>query len=407
MSTSEDEFAYFLDPGAAGIDLDSIPGLSSIPLPSQSSTQTLVDTPALAEPRPSTPLPTREDSNAPSSQYSFDEVDATFLDELDKVEQMLLQSQEAGPSADREEGPSTHSNAESELTSRYFHGWHAEGPQTGEPNEDIKDTNSNAEGSRGDLSSPIPEPEVKSTVVCELSSPPTEGPSRKRRKEKHKESSRKKLKEYLNNFEDEIICPICCDIFAIAHLGNPCGHTFCGECGWRWIKKNREAPSCAICRANLSVDAPMIPNFAVDSAVEKHVQALRTSRVDGWESDGSKFTEWQARKERWKADSTRLMARRSTTANLPVVVASYALQGSLLGGSDYEREAASSSDESRGSEELRLPSTNQRRTQRRVPNHHREHQRRTGSNRRSREHHDNRGGTGSRGRRSRRGRRDH
>lgn len=59
----------------------------------------------------------------------------------------------------------------------------------------------------------------------------------------------------------------------------------------------REAPSCAICRANLSVDAPMIPNFAVDSAVEKHVQALRTSCVDGWESDGSKFTEWQARKE--------------------------------------------------------------------------------------------------------------
>jgi hypothetical protein len=73
-----------------------------------------------------------------------------------------------------------------------------------------------------------------------------------------------------------------------------------------WVPRNvpllcintwqREVPSCAICRANLSVDAPMIPNFAVDSAVEKHVEALRTSGVDGWESDGSKFTEWQARK---------------------------------------------------------------------------------------------------------------
>jgi hypothetical protein len=41
----------------------------------------------------------------------------------------------------------------------------------------------------------------------------------------------------------------------------------------------------------------MIPNFAVDSAVEKHVQALHTSGVDGWESDGSKFIELQARKE--------------------------------------------------------------------------------------------------------------
>jgi hypothetical protein len=77
--------------------------------------------------------------------------------------------------------------------------------------------------------------------------------------------------------------------------------------GETWVPRNvlllrintwqMDAASCAICRANLSVDAPMIPNFAVDSAVEKHVQGLRTSGVDGWESDGSKFTEWQARKE--------------------------------------------------------------------------------------------------------------
>ena len=77
--------------------------------------------------------------------------------------------------------------------------------------------------------------------------------------------------------------------------------------GKTWVPRNvsllrinmwqREAPSCAICRASLSVDAPMIPNFAVDNAVEKHVQALRTSGEDGWESDGSKFTEWQGRKE--------------------------------------------------------------------------------------------------------------
>jgi hypothetical protein len=123
MSSSEDEFAYFLDPCAAGIDLDSIPGLSAIPPPSRSSTQTLGDTPE-PEPRPSTPLFFRDDSSPPSTQYSFEEVDAAFLAELDKAEQRLLQSQEAGPSADREEGPSTHSNAEGELTSRYLHGEH-------------------------------------------------------------------------------------------------------------------------------------------------------------------------------------------------------------------------------------------------------------------------------------------
>lgn len=124
MSTSEDEFSYFLDPCAAGIDLDSIPGLSAIPPPSQFTTQTLYDISAAAEPRPSTPLATGGDSDPPSTQYSFEDVDVAFLAELDKAERRLLQSQEAGPSVDREAGPSTHSNAEGELTSRYFHGEH-------------------------------------------------------------------------------------------------------------------------------------------------------------------------------------------------------------------------------------------------------------------------------------------
>ncbi len=80
-------------------------------------------------------------------------------------------------------------------------------PLAGDPDEDVKDTNSNVEGSRGDLLSPSLEPEVKSTkVVHELLSPPSEGPSLKRRKGKQKESPRKILKEYLNNFEDEMIC---------------------------------------------------------------------------------------------------------------------------------------------------------------------------------------------------------
>jgi hypothetical protein len=73
-----------------------------------------------------------------------------------------------------------------------------------------------------------------------------------------------------------------------------------------------------------------------------------------------------------------------------------------LGGSDYEREASSSSDGSSGSREIQPPSTNQGRVPRRVPNHHRVNQRETGGNRGSRERHDSRGGTGPR-RRSRAG----
>jgi hypothetical protein len=40
----------------------------------------------------------------------------------------------------------------------------------------------------------------------------------------------------------------------------------------------------------------MIPNFSMDSAVEKHVGALRANGIEGWESAGTKFMEWQARK---------------------------------------------------------------------------------------------------------------
>ncbi len=123
MSASEDEFAYFPDP-SEGINLDLIPGLSAIPFPSQSNLPILGETPAPAEPRPSTPLAIGEDSSPPSTQYPFEELDAAFLAEVDKAERRLLQSQEAGSRADREEGPSTPSNTGDELTSRYFHGEH-------------------------------------------------------------------------------------------------------------------------------------------------------------------------------------------------------------------------------------------------------------------------------------------
>ena len=119
MSASGDEFDYFPDPFTAEIDWNSVPGLSAVPIPSH----TLGGTPAPVELKLSTSLASGEES---STQYTcdYDELDATFLAEIDKAEQRILQSQTAGPSADRGEGSSTHSNAESDLTSRYFHGEH-------------------------------------------------------------------------------------------------------------------------------------------------------------------------------------------------------------------------------------------------------------------------------------------
>lgn len=123
MSASEDEFDYFPDSFAAGIDWDSVPGLSSVPVPSQSCLPTVGRTPAV-EQRPSTPQDSAEHPDLSSSQYSFDEVDDAFLAEIDKAEQKLLQSQVTGPSVDRGEGASTHSIDGIELMSRFFYGEH-------------------------------------------------------------------------------------------------------------------------------------------------------------------------------------------------------------------------------------------------------------------------------------------
>jgi len=80
------------------------------------------------------------------------------------------------------------------------------------------------------------------------------------------------FKQILSSYEDEFTCPMCVyasymfhfysitvelqmlrylvfcypsflgakidHVFSVAsHVGNPCGHTFCGPCGWEWYAK--------------------------------------------------------------------------------------------------------------------------------------------------------------------------
>ncbi|KAF9459444.1 hypothetical protein BDZ94DRAFT_1268195 [Collybia nuda] len=110
------------------------------------------------------------------------------------------------------------------------------------------------------------------------------------------------MKQLLSSFEDELTCPICCDLFVAAHVGNPCGHSVCGDCGWLWSKKNKDG-GCSVCRTKMSKELPMIPNIAIDNLVEKHVQALGSSGDKDWLPNGTKFTEWSFRKKKWKMDA--------------------------------------------------------------------------------------------------------
>jgi hypothetical protein len=79
----------------------------------------------------------------------------------------------------------------------------------GTPCETVQGTSSLAVGNQ-DGPGPILEAEVKSTKVFHRlsSSPPAREPSPKKHKGKQKASSRRKLKEFLSNLEDEMICPM-------------------------------------------------------------------------------------------------------------------------------------------------------------------------------------------------------
>jgi len=96
----------------------------------------------------------------------------------------------------------------------------------------------------------------------------------------------------------------CCDLFVAAHLGNPCGHSFCGECGRRWIIINKNK-GCPVCRTQLNRTTPMIPVIALDSVVETHILSMRCTGDEDWAEGGRKFTEFASRKENWKRDSTK------------------------------------------------------------------------------------------------------
>ncbi|KAF6766214.1 hypothetical protein DFP72DRAFT_10549 [Ephemerocybe angulata] len=99
--------------------------------------------------------------------------------------------------------------------------------------------------------------------------------------------------------EDEYTCSVCCDILAAAHIANPCGHSFCGDCGYQWVSVAKKS-TCPICRTHLSVSAQLIPNVALESAVGKYVELLGVAGHNGWRSGGNLHKDWLERKEMWK-----------------------------------------------------------------------------------------------------------
>ncbi|KAI6045062.1 hypothetical protein EDC04DRAFT_190152 [Pisolithus marmoratus] len=123
-----------------------------------------------------------------------------------------------------------------------------------------------------------------------------------------KSYSGEKLQTILEGYENEITCPICCDIFVAPFMCNPCGHTTCGDCGYGWISRNRYSPTCAVCRSELIKSKPLLPNYVVDNIVKHHVSALAESGRAEWQERGYRFIDWKKRLDAWKKQYPGILA---------------------------------------------------------------------------------------------------
>ncbi|EIM83464.1 uncharacterized protein STEHIDRAFT_160046 [Stereum hirsutum FP-91666 SS1] len=294
-----------------------------------------------------------------SYSYSFDSIDDDFLKEVDAFEAGFraerVVEHEAGASSTRIDAvdgsappaagsslsssrpssfvdrfaPRTPPQGDQRLVSSRF--FHASPPSPG-PRLPGAKTRTSASSPKKDSSVPLDRPndlgreEATQTVAsthehqperryrkrartsdAHSSSPQSSLPM-KRSKGKEKEmplsqGSQGRIRSLLQGFEDNMTCPICFDLFSVPHLGNPCGHSFCGLCGMGWIKENR---TCPMCRAKLNKQVPMIPNISLDNTIERHINALAASGDRDWLEGGEKMVEWNERRENWKTEKAAL-----------------------------------------------------------------------------------------------------
>ncbi|KAH8100498.1 hypothetical protein BXZ70DRAFT_937497 [Cristinia sonorae] len=295
---AEDEFDAFFNT-LDDVDWDTVPGMSQLPAREPG--------PPLQGGLISTTIAGLE-ADIASDDYDFPEIDETYLNEVDAIERNNLAATN---------GPSASTSVQAPQPGP--HPSHANG-------QTLNPTTANAtpkkspkkRGSKKELRPPSPRKRTRLDNPTSRDQTPTKASSRKAKgklKETHGRDVLNEVKKVLEGFEEELSCPICCDIFACAHLGNPCGHSFCGDCGNNWFQKNRQHPTCPFCRAALASTMPMFPNYAMDSLIDKHVHALAASGAEEWEPSGIKYKEWSTRKEKWKAGAV----QRAATSFPPVM----------------------------------------------------------------------------------------
>ncbi|GLB36429.1 putative zinc finger, C3HC4 type (RING finger) [Lyophyllum shimeji] len=299
--SEHDEFDDIPDDfsGAEGINWDEL--LSGPPPPF------IADNPPHGSPSHEAASP---GARSASTHYSYDdeELDDAFIAELDAIEQDILRA-EAGPFrvaavkdtrvhgeaelAPRDDGSPSRSHSDAPVNRSRFFSNGAGNSRPSHPAASPFAVQSSKTIGNGDNEA-IQPPSLKRP---RSGSSPLNG-HYQNKKGKGKAQGNEDVLQLLSEFADELTCPICSDIFVAPHLGNPCGHSCCGECGWKWRMKGKH--TCAVCRTELSREMPLIPNFAMDNTVEKHIAALGQTGIAEWNPGGKLYEEWNFRKEQWK-----------------------------------------------------------------------------------------------------------
>ncbi|KAG2023834.1 hypothetical protein CC2G_001445 [Coprinopsis cinerea AmutBmut pab1-1] len=109
-------------------------------------------------------------------------------------------------------------------------------------------------------------------------------------------------KALLSKLEEEFQCPVCFDILVASHVANPCGHSFCGPCGWHWIVTTGKK-TCPACRTSLARTNKMLPNVSLDNAIERYLEIIGAVGHEEWSAGGQSYVEFTRRKEAWKSEA--------------------------------------------------------------------------------------------------------
>ncbi|KAI0670166.1 hypothetical protein C8Q78DRAFT_172387 [Trametes maxima] len=295
---SSDYDSYFddMDPAV----LDAVPHLgpvnpaiepSATQTPAQSQTRAHAAPPLAAAPVPaaisrlrlmndaarSNVSHPRVDS-APSSQYSYDELDDTVFLEVDEIERRTA----VAPRAPAALANAASANAASQGPRASLSERNANVPNPSATNHQTQ--RGSFKRVRSEASVVAPTPSKRSKL----------GRVRSKEADVDLHASARKILETMG---DELTCSICYELPTATHCTNPCGHSCCGECLLQWIKATPRKPKCPVCRTALDGTHPIIPNFALDSAVRHHVSALAATGHVEWQPQGQLYQSYMARKE--------------------------------------------------------------------------------------------------------------